>query len=537
MVNNITSESNMDQIEKYHYYINLKKREEKKKKCIHQLGRIGIHNANRFDAIWDKIGLVGCAKSHIQCIENAKRDKWPFICIFEDDVVFTDTEKLQQLVSNYFQSEYDVLFLGAWIRNNQYRIINPDIYQVSYACCAHAYIVKEHYYDILLSNLYEGVRLKEKYPYKNEYNNDEYIQLLQQKDTWLCFNPIMATQLDGYSDNFYEFRNYQKIITDIPVHMDDLPYLSILTPTYNRKQFLPLMILNLQSFIYPKHKLEWIILDSYSKDGNKGEKLLSPNELQQLKQMLNIEINYHYHPHKMSIGQKRNWLSCRAKYDILINVDDDDIYVSYYLQHSVTTLLSNQKECVGSLDMLFIYPEDDYKISLIRCYPDYQLLHEATLCMKKSHWERFQYENSSMGEGRNIYGRKELCGNTSIFKSMICVCWKENTVHKNDFKKNEIKNLIINGESINILKNIFDKNNHKMEALNTKEVIQSAKKSVEKSVTIPEIEKIEITLELLKSIRNLIQVTNDRINWKIEELLPVGIIIKQIDELLKNQNQ
>ena len=45
---------------------------------------------------------------------------------------------------------------------------------------------------------------------------------------------------------------------------------------------------------------------------------------------------------------------------------------------------------------------------------------------------------------------------------------------------------------------------------------------------------LEIPIELLKNIRNLIEVTNTRVNWKIEELLPVGIMIKQIDELLES---
>ena len=44
---------------------------------------------------------------------------------------------------------------------------------------------------------------------------------------------------------------------------------------------------------------------------------------------------------------------------------------------------------------------------------------------------------------------------------------------------------------------------------------------------------LEISKELLQNIRNLIEVTNTRVNWKIEELLPVGIMIKQIDELLE----
>ena len=41
-----------------------------------------------------------------------------------------------------------------------------------------------------------------------------------------------------------------------------------------------------------------------------------------------------------------------------------------------------------------------------------------------------------------------------------------------------------------------------------------------------------IDVELLKKIRNLLEVANSRMNWKIEELLPVGLVIKDIDELL-----
>ena len=49
-------------------------------------------------------------------------------------------------------------------------------------------------------------------------------------------------------------------------------------------------------------------------------------------------------------------------------------------------------------------------------------------------------------------------------------------------------------------------------------------------------DKVEISLELLKNIRNLIEVTNSRIQWKTEELLPVGIMIKQMDEFLKSKS-
>ena len=45
-------------------------------------------------------------------------------------------------------------------------------------------------------------------------------------------------------------------------------------------------------------------------------------------------------------------------------------------------------------------------------------------------------------------------------------------------------------------------------------------------------ETVEISKELLQNIRNLIDVVNARVHWKTEELLPIGLIIKQIDETL-----
>ena len=48
--------------------------------------------------------------------------------------------------------------------------------------------------------------------------------------------------------------------------------------------------------------------------------------------------------------------------------------------------------------------------------------------------------------------------------------------------------------------------------------------------------KVEVSIDIIKNIRNLIEVVNDRIKWKSEELLPIGIMIKQLDDLIKNNN-
>ena len=113
----------MDKIQKYHLYINLEKRKEKNIHCIDELKKIGITKPNRFNAYEDKIGLIGCAKSHIACIEIAKNNSWPFVCIFEDDLSFIDHEKVIININKYLDHDYDILYIGAWIRNNKYEII------------------------------------------------------------------------------------------------------------------------------------------------------------------------------------------------------------------------------------------------------------------------------------------------------------------------------------------------------------------------------------------------------------------------------
>ena len=48
---------------------------------------------------------------------------------------------------------------------------------------------------------------------------------------------------------------------------------------------------------------------------------------------------------------------------------------------------------------------------------------------------------------------------------------------------------------------------------------------------------VEVSVDLLKSLRNLLEVSNERMKWKLEELLPVGITIQQLDEILKKNEE
>jgi len=197
-----------------HFYINLEHRKQRNQETITELRKIGIKKPNRFNAITHETPLIGCAKSHMEVIKRAKELKWSYVIIFEDDLKIENKKKVLEKFKKYINTDFDVLYLGAWNYQPPIQLTN-DLAKVRHAVCNHAYIVKEHYYDILIQNLQEGIELKLKNDVR-ENNNDEYHHKLQVKDNWLCITPIYITQKDGWSDNFKEQRNFSERIKHIP---------------------------------------------------------------------------------------------------------------------------------------------------------------------------------------------------------------------------------------------------------------------------------------------------------------------------------
>jgi len=198
-----------------HFYINLENRPERNLDTIVELKKLGIKKPNRFNAVSHNIPLVGCAMSHIACLEKAKELNWDYVIIFEDDIKIEGKQKIIEKFNKFIKYDFDVLYLGCWNYLPPIKV-EKDLAKVVKASCLHAYIVKSHYYDTLINNLKEGIELKLKDPNNDKYNNDEWIGELQLKDRWYCITPVHITQKDGYSDNFNEVRNYSKIIKHIP---------------------------------------------------------------------------------------------------------------------------------------------------------------------------------------------------------------------------------------------------------------------------------------------------------------------------------
>jgi GR25 family glycosyltransferase involved in LPS biosynthesis len=190
-------------------YINLKYRTDRKIHAERQFYALGI-NAMRVEALRTLDGAIGCTISHIKCIELAKQNNWPTVCICEDDVLFTNPDLLKTNVFKFLQSDikWDVLLLGA---NISPPFENHDFYlRVYNAQTTTAYIVNQSYYDILLKNFKDGLELLKTNPYeKRLYAIDMYWKRLQQ-DNWFILYPLTVVQKATYSDIEDRFVDYGK---------------------------------------------------------------------------------------------------------------------------------------------------------------------------------------------------------------------------------------------------------------------------------------------------------------------------------------
>ena len=56
--------------------------------------------------------------------------------------------------------------------------------------------------------------------------------------------------------------------------------------------------------------------------------------------------------------------------------------------------------------------------------------------------------------------------------------------------------------------------------------------------TEQEVKMVEVPLSIVKNLRQILEVVNTRgFNWRTEELLPVGLIVKHTDEILSKNGE
>lgn len=382
-------------------------------------------------------GVIGCATSHIDCIKIAMKNKWPAVWIMEDDVNFKASPHDAPLT---IDDEWDMLYFG----HNVHDLMEDERLgdssrpwkRMKSACANHCYIVHSRIYEEYLTAEDE---ISAALPID--------VFIAGKMDRWRCYGlyPPIAMQLKGESNieektidydylldkKFIRECEYEKNDEDGLVYLklpssNSYPHVTVITPTKNRTHFLPFTHHNLNKQNYPRDKIEWIILheDDDVQVGGDDERV----------RLVDMRKFDNYKEESCTIAAKRN-MGCKlASHDIIVHMDDDDIYQAEYIHIAVRML--TQTDCVGctKIGCYNLKTGDSYETGTRTL----DTMAEASLAYKRDFWRERQWNDLMVsGEGiKFIEGRQDKCIQIPYQYLLIAMTHNDNITGLNRFHEN-----------------------------------------------------------------------------------------------------
>lgn len=416
--------------------INLKERTDKRQYIKEQLDRRGIpfefFTADKHPTSPKR----GCLESHLTVIKDVIAEgTHDMVTICEDDAKFIGgISSLKKI-----PEDWDMLYFGGTV----FRILEkkcPGWTQVQ-TWTTHAYMI-----NLKNRNLVNDILAMENYDGEIDRY---YIEHIHPKYNCYMADPMICIQKEGYSDIEGKEVDYSfmtqtlkglrvpesgtdsngNYVLKLPeVSADQLPKVSIITPTYNRRTLFAMAMYNVFGFVYPKNKIEWIVVEDVTTgmDENQTVGPLLPHD-PRIKYIKLESGDQSY-----TIAMKRNIGAANASGKYIVHVDDDDIYDEYSLLSRVKLLMkyeSSGVECVGST-MIGTYDIIRNRSSMATDGPI--SLSEASMAYTKRFWDERKFDDAcERGEHKAFTeGRLHKIMDVPYCTTVIALIHKNNFTHK-----------------------------------------------------------------------------------------------------------
>lgn len=231
-------------------------------------------------------------------------------------------------------------------------------------------------------------------------------------DTWVKNMKALLTENIPIETTSYDLKH-------VFPKEEDLPDVSILCITKDRRIFMPILKYSYMVQSYPEDKMEIVIVDD-GDDSIEDTLIGVPN------------VKYVRCDPGMTISQKRNLAVENAMYDVLVTMDDDDVYPNNSVLHRVAMLLKEPSKQCGFCTTIPCY--DITKFSSFMNVPPMTLamserVSEATLIFTKKFWEEGKFDDMvHVGEGNAfIRGREQMCRELSPQDVIVSLVHPKNT--------------------------------------------------------------------------------------------------------------
>ena len=196
------------------------------------------------------------------------------------------------------------------------------------------------------------------------------------------------------------------------------PFVSVITPTYNRRKFLPILIHLYKQQTYPKELRELVILDD---SPTSNEDIIPKND---------SSIRYIYQKEKMVLGDKRNKLNSLAKGDVIICFDDDDYHFPERISYSVTRMNSEKTNIAGA-SIINVYYADSKEFHQ---YGPFGGTHgtNGTFAFRKIYLKNHQHDATRHAQEEPSFTNNfsEKMAQLDPMKTIICISHSTNTFDK-----------------------------------------------------------------------------------------------------------
>ena len=218
------------------YYINLEKRNDRKKNILNQFSWYPKNKLFRINAIEHVDGATGCGLSHIKALETALDDNsnLEYSMIVEDDINFIyNKKKTKNILINMIKSDlyWNVITLACYclpvkFSKCEIKTNNKYLNKVKECNTTTGYIIRKSYIPYLLSIFKSAIKYRIE---KNIYNEDlaredgfistciDQVWKNLQYNNWYTPNIKIATQLIGFSDIERKEVNYDTYLIDMKV--------------------------------------------------------------------------------------------------------------------------------------------------------------------------------------------------------------------------------------------------------------------------------------------------------------------------------
>lgn len=197
------------------YCINLDHRPDRWETVQKEFDKLNITDqVERWAGTVNDNGNLGCTLSHLSIIKHCKEKGYKNVLIFEDDVLFVETnvDKLEKAFNELIELDnWDLFYIGSTVEPNGGRFVRvtDNILKTNFAYTTHAYCVNEQAFDPMIEVWEDNIS-------KGNVIVDTTLctEIVKKRKKSFVMDPIYAIQQPGHSDiNNYDVASYEWMVT------------------------------------------------------------------------------------------------------------------------------------------------------------------------------------------------------------------------------------------------------------------------------------------------------------------------------------